>query len=50
MIQSGIKNVIYLGDKYADTDGVKASKRMFEECVVTYQKLDVNKEIKIDLK
>ena len=50
IIQSGIKHVIYLCDKYADTDGVKASKRMFEECGVTYQKLDVNKEIKIDLK
>ena len=27
IIQSGIKHVIYLCDKYADTDGVKASKR-----------------------
>lgn len=30
IIQSGIKEVIYGEDKYADTDGVKASKRMFE--------------------
>ena len=50
IIQSGIKHVIYLCDKYASTDGVKASKRMFDECGVTYKKLDVNKEIKIDLK
>ena len=30
IIQSGIKEVIYWEDKYADTDGVKASKKMFE--------------------
>lgn len=30
IIQSGIKEVIYLEDKYADTDGTKASKKMFE--------------------
>lgn len=30
IIQSGIKEVIYREDKYADTDGVKASKKMFE--------------------
>ena len=30
IIQSGIKEVVYMEDKYADTDGGKASKRMFE--------------------
>lgn len=29
IIQSGIKEVVYLSDKYADTDSVKASKKMF---------------------
>lgn len=29
IIQCGIKEVIYLSDKYADTDAVKASKKMF---------------------
>lgn len=29
IIQSGIKEVIYLSDKYYDTDSVKASKKMF---------------------
>lgn len=29
IIQSGIKEVLYLSDKYAQTDAVKASKRMF---------------------
>ena len=28
IIQSGIREVIYLSDKYADTDNVRASKRM----------------------
>jgi dCMP deaminase len=28
IIQSGISEVLYLNDKYAETDGVKASKKM----------------------
>ena len=34
VIQSGIKEVIYLSDKYKDTDGTKASKLMLEKCGV----------------
>lgn len=34
IIQSGIKEVIYACDKYADTDGVKASKKMLNACGV----------------
>lgn len=34
IIQNGIKEVIYLSDKYKDTNGVKASKIMLEECDV----------------
>ena len=30
IIQSGIKEVVYMEDKYADTDGVRASQKMFE--------------------
>lgn len=37
IIQAGIKKVIYWSDKYADTDQVKASKRMFNECGVTIE-------------
>ena len=36
IIQNGIKEIIYLSDKYKDTDGVKASKIMLEECGVKY--------------
>lgn len=39
IIQSGIKKVIYLSDKYSDTDPVKASKKMLELSGVEYVKL-----------
>ena len=46
IIQSGIKEVIYLSDKYADTDNVKASKRMFDKAGVIFRKLETDiKEI-----
>ena len=35
IIQCGIKEVIYLSDKYADSDAVIASKRMFQMAGVT---------------
>ncbi|WP_194192400.1 deoxycytidylate deaminase [Clostridium chrysemydis] len=39
IIQSGIKEVIYLSDKYAESDEVKASKRMFLASNVKLTKL-----------
>ena len=39
IIQSGIKEVIYLSDKYAATDVVKASKRMLDSGGVAYRQL-----------
>ncbi len=39
IIQSGIKEVIYLSDKYADLDSYKASKMLFDSCRVKYRKL-----------
>lgn len=51
IIQSGIKEVIYLSDKYANTDSTIASKRLFDKCGVKYSKLEVeDKTINIDLK
>ena len=35
IIQSGIREVVYWHDKYADTPAVQASKRMFELAGVT---------------
>lgn len=37
IIQSGIKEIIYLSDKYADTDATIASKRMFDLTGVKYR-------------
>jgi len=51
IIQSGIKEVIYLSDKYKDQDNFIASKRLFDACGVTYKHLDLNekKEILLEL-
>lgn len=40
IIQSGIREIIYLSDKYAGTDIVKASKMMLDQAGVTYRRLD----------
>ena len=52
IIQSGIKEVIYLSDKYANSENNIASRKLFDECGVTYKKIDLKeeKEIIIDLK
>jgi dCMP deaminase len=51
IIQSGIKEVIYLSDKYKDSDSTIASKLMFDTCGVKYRQLDTkkNKDIRISL-
>jgi len=47
IIQAGIKEVIYLSDKYADQDAFKASKKLFDSCGVTYKYLEGFNEITI---
>lgn len=50
IIQCGIKEVVYLSDKYNGTEGNIASKRLFDKCGVTYKMVDVkNKEITLNL-
>ena len=50
IIQCGIKEVIYLQDKYADSDSVTASKRMFDMTGVAYHPFDItDKQIVLDL-
>lgn len=50
IIQSGIKEVIYFDNKYADSNGVKASIKMFEKTGVKYREFDKNnKELMISL-
>ncbi len=52
IIQSGIKHVIYLSDKYANSENNIASRKLFDECGVTYEKIKLKGErnIQIDLK
>ena len=52
IIQSGIKKVVYLSDKYKGTDGNIASKRLFDETGVKYVSLDkkYQKDLKLSLK
>lgn len=50
IIQCGIKEVVYLSDKYNGTEGNIASKRLFDKCGVTYRTVDAkNKEITLNL-
>ena len=49
IIQSGIKEVIYLCDKYADSENNIASRRLLDECGVTYKKLKLEEGRKIIL-
>lgn len=48
IIQAGIKEVIYLEDKYATTDGVIASKKMLDACGVSYRQY-IKNDRKIEL-
>jgi len=52
IIQSGIKEIIYLSDKYKDTDGTIASKLMFDTCGVKYRQLkeEHQKEYQLSLR
>lgn len=50
IIQSGIKEVVYMADKYADTDSVLASKRMFDTAGVKYRPYAFsNKKVNLEL-
>jgi dCMP deaminase len=47
IIQSGIKEVIYISDKYADTPATLASKRMFNSAGVKLTQFSSDKNINI---
>jgi len=38
IIQSGIREIVYLSDKYADTDSVQAAKRMLRQSNTSYRR------------
>lgn len=52
IIQAGISEVIYLSDKYADTESTIASKMLLDECGVKYRQLgeEYRKVLTIDLR
>ena len=52
IIQAGIKEVIYLSDKYDGTDGNLVAKHLFDTCGVKYTKMENKnqKELIISLK
>ncbi len=50
IIQSGIKEVIYLSDKYSNSENNIASRKLFDECGVKYSKINVENGKEISLK
>ncbi|KSV58986.1 deoxycytidylate deaminase [Acetivibrio ethanolgignens] len=50
LIQSGIKEIIYGSDKYADSDSVRASKRMMDTVGIKYRQYEpVGRSITLEL-
>ena len=50
IIQSGIKEIVYLSDKYNGTNENLAAKKMFDVCKIKYKKYEPKgKEIKLEL-
>ncbi len=49
LIQAGIKEVIYLDDKYKNADNNIASRRLFDACGVTYRKITFDNHNKIEI-
>ena len=50
IIQAGIKEVVYLSDKYHNDTNFIASRRLFDSCGVIYRKLNVDKHNDINIK
>ena len=39
LVQAGIREIVYLDDKYADTEGNKIAKSVFDRCGVRYRQV-----------
>lgn len=48
IIQSGIKEVVYVEDKYAETDAVKASKLMFNKSGVALRRISPRSIVRVE--
>ena len=49
IIQSGIKEVVYLSDKYATSENNIASRKLFDSCGVKYRKIELKEDKKIEI-
>ena len=49
IIQSGIKNIYYMLDKYPNSDSEKASKLLLDQAGVKYEQLNLNKKLILNL-
>lgn len=47
IIQSGIKHIIYMDNKYENDDSTIASRKMFDSALISYKKM---KKLEVDLK
>ena len=45
IIQCGIKNVVYLSDKYENTDETIISKHLFDKCGVSYKQMNLDRDL-----
>ena len=50
IIQSGIREVVYISDKYADLDPTKAAKRMFGQAGVKMRQVAIDKRRTLDFR
>jgi dCMP deaminase len=48
IIQSGIKEVVYMSDRYANLDSTKAAKKMFGQAGVKMRQVEINKKRTLD--
>ena len=49
IIQSGIKEVVFLSDKYANSENNIASRKLFDKCGVKYSKINLDGKRKIEI-
>lgn len=50
LIQKGITEIIYMSDKYADSDAVKAAKRMLDSAGINYRAYEkLNRDVILSL-
>ena len=49
LAQAGIKEIIYLSDKYKDSENNIAARKIFDKCGIKYKKYIPNKNSKIEI-